>query len=583
MKKHLTNLIAQSAPEIPNHPRRRFVRQLAWTAVATAVGGTLTACGGGSDGDSDPQVKFAHGVASGDPLSDRVILWTRVSPVSVYVGDINVAWEISADPGFKTLVGQGQSATRTDQDYTLKVDATGLKPGSVYYFRFRVASTYSPVGRTKTLPTGKVAEVKLAVFSCANYPAGYFNVYGDAAAHSDVDAAIHLGDYIYEYAKGGYASANAEAMNRVVDPQTEILSLKDYRLRHAQYKTDAQLQKLHAQMPMIAVWDDHEISNDTWMNGAENHQPDTEGDFQLRKAAAIKAYHEWMPTRVARPEIIYRSFAFGELLALHMLDTRVIGRDQQLDYGKLLSVPPSMLQETLRAALGDPNRELMGSTQTAWLQNSLANSKATWQVLGQQVVMGRMQIPAPLLLGISGAPGGVAFDEYLRIAMLAQTHPEQLTEHDKLILAQPRIPYNLDAWDGYAAAREKVLRASQQLGKNLVVLSGDTHNAWANELKTEAGTPVGVEFATSSVSSPGFEDYLPNVPAPQLKGALESFITDLRYCDTSRRGYMIVTATPEACSSQWIYVDTITRTDYRASADAAWKVLAGQPGVLHKA
>ncbi len=583
-KRRLTNLIEQSAPENTDQPRRRFVRHLVWTAAAASLGSTLTACGGGSDNASDPQVKFAHGVASGDPLSDRVILWTRVSPVSVFVGDISVNWVISTDSSFNTIVAQGTTSTKVDSDYTVKVDVTGLKAATVYYFQFSVASQTSPTGRTKTLPTGAVSQIKLAVFSCANYPAGYFNVYGDAAKLNDVDAAIHLGDYIYEYAKGGYASANADAMNRVVDPVTEIVSLKDYRLRHAQYKTDPQLQKLHAQMPMIAVWDDHEVANDTWLNGAENHQPQTEGDFKVRKAAAIKAYHEWMPTRVgADPAIIYRSFAFGDLLALHMLDTRLIGRDQQLDYAKLLAVPPAQLPATLQAALGDPKRELLGATQTAWLQKNLSASNATWQVLGQQVIMGRMNVPVPLLLGFLGAPGGIAVNEYLRIATLARTNPAQLTDADKAVLAQPSIPYNLDAWDGYGAAREKVLAISQQLNKNLVVLSGDTHNAWANVLKTQSGAAVGVEFATSSVSSPGFEDYLSSVQPPVLKGALESLIPDLRYCDTSRRGYMLVTATREACTSQWVYVDTITKTSYTATADASWKVLAGKPGELVKA
>lgn len=577
----LINLIEQS-PAASSTSRRTFVRQLAWGAAA-GLSGTLAACGGGgSDNGTDPQVQYLHGVASGDPLTDRVILWTRVSPVSVFVGDIAVQWEVASDNGFQRIVAQGQARTSVDQDYTVKVDVAGLQPASVYYYRFRVATQASQVGRTKTLPQGAVKQVKLAVFSCANFPQGFFNVYGDAATHADVDAAVHLGDYIYEYEKGVYASPQAAAMGRVVDPVNETVTLKDYRLRHAQYKTDAQLQKLHAQMPMIAVWDDHEICNDTWRDGAENHQPSAEGDFAVRKAAAIKAYHEWMPTRVGRAEIIYRSFAFGDLLALHMLDTRVIGRDQQLDYAKLLSVPAAQLPATLQAALGDPARELMGSTQTAWLQQGMAASRATWQVLGQQVVMGRMNVPAPLLLGFMGLPGGVSVSEYLRIATLARTRPEQLTAADKAVLAQPSIPYNLDAWDGYAAARERVLAMSQQLGKNLVVLSGDTHNAWASVLKTQGGAAVGVEFATASVSSPGFDANL-SIEPPVLKNALETLIPDLRYCDTARRGYMIVTATPEACTSQWIYVDTVTSTTYKASADASWKVLAGRPGELVKA
>ncbi|SDZ85276.1 alkaline phosphatase D family protein [Acidovorax soli] len=576
-KKPLTNLLqpATATEAATDTGRRRFVRQMAWGATAL---GTLplAACGGGDD----PEVRFVHGVASGDPLSDRVILWTRVTPAAGATADIPVQWELASDAAFTTVVAKGQATATAARDFTVKVDATGLKPATAYHYRFTAYAASSPLGRTRTLPTGSVAQVRLAVFSCANYPAGYFNVYAEAARRSDLDATVHLGDYLYEYARGGYASANAEQLGRLVQPAGEILSLADYRARHAQYRTDPDLQALHAVAPMIAIWDDHEIANDTWANGAENHQSATEGSFATRKAAAMQAYHEWMPTRNAQPELIYRSFQFGDLVALHMLDTRAIGREEQLDYNNYITAS-GIDAAGFTAAVGNPARQLMGSTQTQWLQQQMAASSATWQVLGQQVLMGRMNVPAPLLLHFNNPATGVSLSQYSALVAKAQTAPATLTPAEQAILAQPSIPYNLDAWDGYQAARETVLGTARSLGKNLVVLSGDTHNAWANELADMNGNAVGVEFATSSVSSPGFEEYLPKENPAMLAGAFQQLIKTLKYCDTARRGYMLLTATATECRADWVYVNTITSRNYTASTDKSLKVLAGASGRGH--
>ncbi|BEU97735.1 alkaline phosphatase D family protein [Acidovorax sp. DW039] len=569
---HTAHPIRDAAETDPS--RRRFVRQLGAAAAALSAL-PLTACGGGDDG---PAVQFAHGIASGDPLADRVILWTRVTPPAGHTSDIPVSWEVAADSAFTTLVAQGQATAAASKDFTVKVDASGLKPATVYYYRFRASAATSATGRTRTLPTGNVPQVKLAVFSCSNYPAGYFNVYADAAKRNDLDATVHLGDYIYEYGQGGYASANASAMGRLSAPANEIVSLADYRQRHAQYKTDTDLQALHAAAPMIAVWDDHEVANDTWRDGAENHQSATEGSFSARKAAAIQAYHEWMPTRNAQPELIYRSFAFGNLMALHMLDTRVVGRDEQLSYSQFFTAS-GLDAAGFTAAVGSTTRQLMGSTQTQWLQQQMTASTATWQVLGQQVLMGRMNIPAPILMGTVQPGAGVSFSQYAALAARARTNPSSLTPAEQAILAQPSIPYNLDAWDGYQAARETVLATSRSLGKNLVVLSGDTHNAWANELQDRNGNAVGVEFATSSVTSPGFEDYLPSENPATLASALQQMIAPLKYCDTARRGYMVLTATASECRADWVYVNTITTRNYTASTDKSLKVVAGAAGV----
>ncbi|TDP13380.1 alkaline phosphatase D [Roseateles asaccharophilus] len=570
MSKPLHNLLQAQEPR-----RRDFVRGGLALAAGALVG--LPGCGGG---DSDIAVSFAHGVASGDPLADRVILWTRVrAQDSADLRDIPLRWEVASDANFATLVASGNTLASAASDFCVKVDATGLKPGQRYWYRFAAYGQTSPVGRTRTLPQGAVNQVKLAVFSCSNYPAGYFNVYADLARRAEaeaVDVALHLGDYIYEYGRDGYASDKAKAMGREVEPAKEITSLDDYRRRYAQYRSDADLQALHAALPMIAVWDDHEITNDTWKNGAENHQPATEGDFAARKAAAIQAFHEWLPIRSAsNREQIYRSFAFGDLLALHMLDTRVIGRDEQLDYARYIDAKGSFNATAFQADMARSDRQLLGAAQTQWLQQQLAGSRATWQVLGQQVLMGRMDIPAPILFEANNPGTGVSVGVYAAIAAKAQSNPASLTAQERAILAQPSIPYNLDAWDGYAVARETLLATASQLDKNLVVLAGDTHNAWASDLKDRSGKQIGVEFATSSVSSPGFETYLPKENPQTLAAALTQLIGPLEYCDTSRRGYMVVTATPAECRSDWIFVNTVTSREFSASLGKSLKVLPG--------
>ena len=566
-------------PFRPDASRRRFIRNLAVGGVAVGSGLALSACGGGSGDDDDNeevQVAFAHGVASGDPLADRVILWTRATPAREAA--LQLQWQVATDAAFTNIVRSGTVDTSAERDYTVHVDATGLSAATVYHYRFLHGQTVSPAGRTKTLPTGAVSQVRMAVFSCANYPAGYFNVYAEAARLSDLDVTVHLGDYIYEYARGGYADDNAGELGREVLPATEIVALADYRMRHAQYKTDPDLQALHAAAPMIAVWDDHEITNDTWRDGAENHQPETEGEYAARKAAALQAYFEWMPVRRPDPtsDRIYRSFDFGTLLSLHMLDTRITGRDEQLALQSYIGADGSFDGTAFAADVGDPQRQLLGAAQTEWLQQRLQASTATWQVLGQQVLMGRMQLPAPILFNLlTGGQQGVSLEAYFALVQKAQTAPGTLTPEEQAVLAQPALPYNLDAWDGYAAARETVLGMASALDKNLVVLAGDTHNAWASDLDTQAGQAVGVEFAAPSVSSPGFEAYLPTVEPQQLAGAVQQLIGPLQYADTSRRGFMVVTATAGECRADWHYVSTIESRSYTASVGHSLKVLPG--------
>ena len=551
----------------PSASRRDFVCLAFGVTALSGLG--LAGCGGSDD---ETGATFDHGVASGDPLSDRVVLWTRVSNV---LAELVVTWEVASDAGFANVVAAGAVSTSAARDHTVKVDATGLQPTTAYWFRFKAGAAVSTTGRTRTLPAIGATQVRLAVFSCANYPAGYFNVYAEAAKRDDLDATVHLGDYVYEYGRGGYASEQAQALNRLVLPATETVSLDDYRARHALYKTDPDLQALHARAPMIAVWDDHEIPNDTHRTGAENHQDASEGDFLARKSAAIQAYHEWMPTRVEVAERIYRRFDFGDLVSLHMLDTRLAGRDKQLDYATFFTATGFDVAG-FTAAVADPQRQLMGAEQANWLQQQLSTSTATWQLLGQQVLMGRMNIPAPILAEVNSPGSGVTVSQYAKIAAKAQTDPAALTPLDRAVLAQPAIPYNLDAWDGYAVARETVLATARSLDKNLVVLSGDTHNAWANDLQDSSGNNIGVEFATPSVSSPGFEAVLPGEEPAALAASLTRLIGPLQYCDTSRRGYMMLTATAAECRADWVYVNTVSSRTYVAVTDKSLRVLPGE-------
>jgi len=549
----------------PSNSRRSFIRSFSLGTVAVSAL-PLTACGGGDD---HQPVSYAHGVASGDPLSDRVILWTRITTAAS--NELEVGWMVAEDAAFANKVAVGTTRTGPASDFTVKVDATGLSPNRSYYYCFSCEGTTSPVGRTKTLPTGAVSRVRFAVFSCSNYPAGYFNVYGDAAKFDDIDVALHLGDYIYEYAASGYASQNAATMNRVSQPANEIITLTDYRRRYQQYRTDPDLQAVHARLPFIAVWDDHELSNDTWRDGAENHDPATEGLWAGRRQMAIQAYHEWMPIRVpdaARPDRIYRSFDFGNLLSLHMLDTRVIGRDKQLALAGYVGADRSFNAAAFTADVSSPTRQLMGAEQTAWLQSQMNKSSATWQVLGQQVLMARMMLPAPMVLGTVGYPAYFAIAAKVKAGQALNA-----TEQQQLDAA--KVPYNLDAWDGYQAARESVLNMSKALNKNLVVLAGDTHNAWASDLADVNGQAVGVEFGVPAVTSPGFETYFPTIAPATVAAGMEQLIGPLQYAETISRGFVVLTVTPTETRADYRYVSTITSKTYTAAVGKSLRMLPG--------
>ena len=497
---------------------------------------------------------FTHGVASGEPGPDSVLLWTR--HVTAH-GDSPLTAELSETVDFARVIGGGSGTARADNDHILKLVVSGLSPGRWYYYRFVAGDgSTSCTGRTRTLPVGPVPAFTLGVFSCANIGFGWFNAYAHAARRNDIDLAVHLGDYLYEYPVGDYPAAAERLAERTMLPAGEIVALADYRLRYVSYRADAALQQLHQSLPMIAMWDDHEFANDAWEGGAQNHDPAREGDWAARKAAARRAYHEWMPVSDAP----WRSYEVGALATIALPETRVTARMEPLSIADAVrgaSDVAAALAQFRDTAWQAGDRTLMGAAQERWLSDLFARSTGNgtrWQVLAQQVIMGRLHTSGAIRDWVAAdAP------DYVRrrtaVAALA---------------AEAGLPLNLDAWDGYPAARSRLLRSAQAQGANLVTLSGDSHNAWAFDL-TEGGTAAGVEFATHSVTSPGFEAYVPRPPAAvtdMLLGANPGLV----WADTSRRGYLTVQLTEAAAQARWHLWDTVR--DARAAPAADHSVTA---------
>ncbi len=529
--------------------RRDFLRSIVAAFLAPLA--ALRAGGAAENGT----LSFDHGVASGDPLADGFIVWTRVTGASG--GNLPVRWRVASDPEMREVVRQGIAWTDDWWDFTVKVDVRGLTPGSSFYYRFEVDDVVSLIGQARTLPEGAVDRARFAVVSCSNYPAGYFNVYRDIALTDDLDAVIHLGDYIYEYGLGQYATEHAEELGRVPEPAGEVTTLQEYRRRHAQYKADADSIAMHRRHPLIAVWDDHELANDAWRGGAENHQDD-EGRWQDRRDAAIRAWFEWMPVRGVpngADTRIFRDFRYGDLMSLIMLDTRLYGRDRQPDAGD------SVTAEAVAAALQDPERRMLGHRQEGWLRRTLAaQADTTWQVIGQQVMLAPVRAPelGPLL-------------DRERPSMLPR---EQLDHYVALSEGSP--PMVLDTWNGYPHARETLLRDLRERARNPVVLSGDLHTSMANNVIPHGDdTPVTVEIMPPSVSSPGFDEYLPLREPDALVEATQAVNPAVRFMDTRRRGWVHLTLTREQCTAEWHLIDTVHSRAYTKAVDGRFALAAG--------
>lgn len=499
---------------------------------------------------------FRHGIASGDPTNDSIILWTRVSVDAPRT--VEVRWQLAEDPEMTQIVSSGHTATDASKDYTVKVDATGAPAGKTLFYQFQALGTLSAVGRTRTLPIGRVEIAKFAVVSCSNHPNGFFNVYREIAARSDLDAVLHLGDYIYEYGATGYAAEDAEALGRIPLPAYELHSLRDYRQRHAQYKSDCDSQAMLASLPLIAVWDDHELANDGWHGGAEGHSQE-EGSWAMRRDAAIQAYFEWMPIRGkprGKKTRIFREFRYGSLASLIMLDTRFRGRDPQPYIGD------EVTQESIDAALADPKRRMLGRSQERWLRKRLkraADSK--WQVLGQQVLVSQMISPDLEPLVDPDKPGVISKERLQGIIERSKKNP----------------PSVLDTWDGYPVAREDLYADLGKYAINPVLLSGDLHTNLAAELIPENGQkPVAVEFMTGPVSSPVMSDVLPERKPNALRDGVLEQNPWLKYLDTRHCGWLCVTLTQDECVGEWYLLDTVKSRDFRSWTDKTLSVRAGE-------
>ena len=463
---------------------------------------------------------FNHGVASGDPLEDRVILWTRVTPQQA--GPVEAILEISEDENFSKIAYSKKLRTSSLSDYTIKYDFLAKQycdSDKGFFYRFRAGSSISEIGKSKTFSKNTVS-AKIGVFSCSNFPAGYFNAYQAAAEKNDLDLWLHLGDYLYEYPMGGYATDNAEKLGRTPSPMHEMITLSDYRQRHAQYKLDQGSIALHKHAPLIAVWDDHEFSNDAWKRGAENHSEDgSEGDFYARRSAAIKAYYEWMPIREQQNKRrIFREFKIGKLIHLIMLDTRQYGRDKQLQPKDYLS-ESGFNQAKFYNDLNSKNRELLGAEQLSWIENSVLKSNAAWTIFGQQVLMAKLKFPdISKMLKTEEIPNFLK--PYLKFLGLG-------------------IPSNLDAWDGYPAARNSLYKLMKNAKKKFISLAGDTHNSWVSELENQSGKKVGIELGAPSVTSPGITDIL-NLDQNKFVDSIVKINKELQWMDPSNRGYLFL-------------------------------------------
>ncbi|MER5630770.1 alkaline phosphatase D family protein [Streptomyces nitrosporeus] len=527
--------------------RRTVVRAAAATAVAVPV--LVTATGArAADGPA-----FLHGVASGDPLPDGILLWTRVTPSPGAVpgsglgADTAVSWEIAEDKAFTRITARGTTVARAASDHTVKADVRGLSPATTYWFRFSAGDgqpVLSPVGRTRTAPgtDAAVGRVRFGVVSCANWEAGWFSPYRHLAARPDLDAVLHLGDYIYEYASGSYPTQ--DTVVRPHAPLHEITTRADYRVRHGTYKTDPDLQALHAAHPVIAIWDDHEFANDAWSGGAENHSPDTEGAWRDRVAAAKQAYFEWMPVRTSTEGTVHRRLRFGRLADLHLLDLRSF-RSEQLSIGD--------------GAVDDPERTITGRAQLDWLKAGLAGSDAVWKLVGTSVMISPVafgSLPAHLLgplAGLLGLPSG-------------------------------GLAVNVDQWDGYTADREELISHLRDHSvTNTVFLTGDIHMAWANDVPVKAATyplsaSAATEFVVTSVTSDNLDDILrvaPQTVSLVAATALRAANRHVKWVDLDSHGYGVLDVTAERSQMDYYKVSDKTAKDAVSSWVRSYRTLSG--------
>ncbi|MFJ4721475.1 alkaline phosphatase D family protein [Streptomyces luteogriseus] len=527
-------------------PRRRSVVK---AAAATAVlAGPLAATLPARAVDQAPA--FLHGVASGDPLPDGVLLWTRVTPVPEAIPgsgagpDTEVSWIVARDKAFTTVVAKGSTTATAASDHTVKADIRGLQPGTDYWFRFSAGGTDSPAARTRTAPAmdAAVAGLRFGVVSCANWEAGYFSPYRHLAARGDLDAWLHLGDYIYEYGTGEYGTR--DKVVRPHAPAHEIVTLADYRIRHARYKTDPDLQALHATAPVVAIWDDHEFANDAFSGGAENHTEGAEGAWSARQAAAKQAYFEWMPVRPAIAGTTYRRLRFGKLADLSLLDLRSF-RSQQVKVGN--------------GEVDDPDRTLTGRAQLDWLKAGLKSSDTTWRLVGNSVMISPFAV------------GSLSADLLKPLAKL-------------LGLPQEGLALNTDQWDGYTDDRREILAHLRTNAiRNTVFLTGDIHMAWANDVPVDAGTyplspSAATEFVVTSVTSDNLDDIV-KVPEGTVSAVASPVIRaanrHVHWVDTDRHGFGVLDITAERAQMDFYVISDRAKRDATAKWSRSYRTRSG--------
>ncbi|MFE1440692.1 alkaline phosphatase D family protein [Streptomyces sp. NPDC058739] len=527
-------------------PRRRSVVKAA--AAGAVLAAPLTAALPARAAGSAPA--FLHGVASGDPLPDGILLWTRVTPDPEAVpgsglgADTTVSWVVATDKALTHVVGRGSTTATAATDHTVKADIRGLAPATDYFFRFSAGGTDSPVARTRTAPAADaaVANLRFGVVSCANWEAGHFSAYRHLADRGDLDAWLHLGDYIYEYGSGQYGTR--DTVVRPHAPAHEILTLADYRIRHGRYKTDPDLQSLHSKAPVVAIWDDHEIANDAWSGGAENHTEGAEGAYANRQAAAKQAYFEWMPVRPAIAGTTYRRLRFGKLADLSLLDLRSF-RDQQVKLGN--------------GEVDDPDRTLTGRAQLDWLKAGLKSSDTTWRLVGNSVMISPFAI------------GSLTADLLKPLAEL-------------LGLPKEGLALNTDQWDGYTDDRRELLAHLRSNSiRNTVFLTGDIHMAWANDVPVNAGTyplsaSAATEFVVTSVTSDNLDD-LVKVPEGTVSAVAAPLIRaanrHVHWVDTDRHGYGVLDITADRAQMDYYVLSDRTKADATSSWARSYRTRSG--------
>ncbi|MCA6095732.1 alkaline phosphatase D family protein [Streptomyces sp. SCA3-4] len=539
--------------------RRTAVTAAAATATAAllplaAAPAALADTGPQAGATTGSGTAFLHGVASGDPLPDGILLWTRVTPTAdAEPGSgrgpaVEVAWEVAEDAGFTRVVARGAVTASAATDHTVKADVRGLRPATGYFFRFTANGTHSPTARTRTAPAhGAATEgVRFGVVSCANWESGHFSAYRHLADRRDLDAVLHLGDYIYEYGTGQYPAA--KYVVRPHAPAHEIVTLADYRTRHGRYRTDPALQALHHAHPVVAIWDDHEFANDAWTGGAENHTPGAEGDWAVRVAAAKQAYFEWMPVRPSVEGTTYRRLRFGKLADLHLLDLRSF-RSQQVKNGS--------------GSVDDPERTITGRAQLDWLKEGLASSDTAWRLVGNPVMI------SPVAFGAL---------------------PAHLLEPLAELLGLPKggITINTDQWDGYTDdRRELISHLADRAIRNTVFLTGDIHMAWANDVPKRAATyplssSVATEFVVTSVTSDNLDDLLhvaPHTVSLAAATAIKAANRHVKWLDMDSHGYGVLDVTAERAQMDYYVVSDKRNPDATSSWTRSYRTRSGSQRV----